>query len=336
MKNLKILVLFDSAGTPPDDQNFEEEFKREEWLTEAFVIETLKKDGHEVKPLGIYDDITLFIKAKGEFEPDVVFNLTEIFNGKASQDKNIPSLCELLQVPYTGCSPVGLMICNNKALTKKILTYHRIKVPKFQIFRKNQKIWMPRRLKFPIIVKPLQEEASVGIAQASFVENEKDFAERIEYIYDKFDMPALAEEYIEGRELYASVLGNKKLDFFPLRELLFEEVPDDAPKLATYKAKWDHEYRKKWGIKNEYALRLPSDLPKKIQNICKIAYKALQLDGYARFDLRVTPQNEIYIIEANANPALTINDELAESAKKTNVTYDKLLQKIINLGLQRG
>ena len=333
MNKLKVLVLFDSAGTPPPDQDFTEEFKSEDWVAEASIVQTLEKLGHEVRTLGIYDDINLVQQEIDSNTPDVVFNLTEVFLGKAYFDKNIPSFLELLKVPYTGCGPGGLMICNNKALTKKILTYHRIKVPNFHIFRRGKRVWHPKRLKFPLMVKPLKEEASTGISKASFVENEKDLEERIKFIHERFNMDALVEEYIEGRELYVSILGDGRLKTFPIREMKFTQVPDDDPKLATYKAKWDKDYRKKWGIKNEFGGRLPEGAKERIFSICKRAYRALMIDSYGRFDLRLTPEGEIFIIEANANPALAPDDEFAESAKKAGFGYDKLIQKLVSLAL---
>jgi D-alanine-D-alanine ligase len=335
MKKLKVLVLFDSAGSPPDDQDYTEEFKQVDWVAEASVVKTLEKLGHEVRTLGIYDDISLLHKEIEENKPDVVFNLTEVFLGKAFLDKNIPSFLELMEIPYTGCGPVGMMVCNNKALTKTVLTYHRIKVPNFRIFRKGKRVWHPKRLKFPLLIKPLREEASTGISQASFVESSKDLEDRVHFIHDRFDMDALVEEYIEGREIYASILGDGKLRSFPLREMKFSQVPDDGPKLATYKAKWDKKYRQKWGIKNEFPGRLPDGITEKILTICKRAYRALMLDGYARFDLRLTPEGEVFIIEANANPALAPDEDFAISASKAEIGYDKLIQKILNLAFHR-
>jgi len=335
MKKLKVLILFDSAGPPPKDQDFSEEFKTEDWNTEASICGALKEMGHQVSTLGIYDDIGLLLSRVEEDKPDVVFNLTEIFMGKAHLDKNIPSSLELLGIPYTGCSPIGLMICNNKALTKKILTYHRIKIPGFHIFHQGKKIWRPKRLNFPIMVKPVQEEASTGIAQASFVENEKDMKERIQFIHEKFNMEAIAEEYIDGRELYMSVLGQKRLKTFPLREMKFMQVPDDEPKLATYKAKWDKKYRKKWGIKNEFAGRLPDGVTEKVMKTCKRAYRALLIDGYGRFDLRLNSKGEIFILEANANPSLDKEDEFAESAQKSGMDYKTLIQNLLKQAFKR-
>jgi len=335
MKKLKILVIFDSAGMPPDNQDFTEEFKLEEWQVESRIVKTLKTLGHNVRTLGVYDDIGLIVKELKENVPDIAFNLTEVFHGKAYFDKNMPAIFEVMDVFYTGCGPVGLMMCNNKALAKKILTYHRIKVPNFHIFNKNKRIWHPKKLKFPIMVKPLQEEASTGIAQASFVENDQDLAERVRFIHQKFDMAALAEEYIDGRELYVSILGNDRLQVLPLREMKFTQVPETDPKLATYKAKWDKGYRKKWGIKNEFPGKLPSGIIDKIAHVCKKAYRALLIEGYGRFDIRLTSKGEIFIIEANGNPSMGIDDEVAESAKKLGISYDKLLQRIISLAFKR-
>ncbi|MDP8258893.1 MAG: ATP-grasp domain-containing protein [Candidatus Aadella gelida] len=336
MKKLKVLVLFDSAGTPPEDQDFSEAFKTEGWNTEASVCKALEELGHEVSTLGIYDDIGLVMSKINENKPDIVFNLTEIFRGKAHLDKNIPAFLELLNIPYTGCGPAGLMICNNKVITKKILKYHRIKIPGFTIFRKGKKIRRPKRLNFPIIVKPVQEEASTGISQASFVDNEKDLEERVEFIHEKFNMDAMAEEYINGRELYMSVMGRERLQTFSIREMKFLQVSDDEPKLATYKAKWDNKYRKKWGIKNEFAGRLPEGIQEKIVSVCKRAYRALRIDGYGRFDLRLSPAGDIFILEANANPCLDKEDEFGESVQRAGTNYNNLIQNILAQGLSRG
>ena len=336
MKPLNVLVLFDSAGTPPEDQDFTEVLKEKEWATEANVIKALEGLGHDLRLLGIYDDIGILAKEIKKNKPDIIFNLTEVFLGKAYMDKNIPSFFELMGIPYTGCSPDSLMVCNNKVLTKKILSYHKIRVPNFHIFQKDKRIWHPKKLKFPLIVKPAREEASTGISQASFVENENDLQDRVRFIHDRFNMAAIAEEYIDGRELYLGMIGDKRLKALPLREMKFGQVPDEEPKMATYKAKWDERYRKKWGIKNEFADKLPQEGIDKIFKICKRAYKALLLDSYARFDLRLTHQGEIFIIEANANPALNKDEDFAESAKKAGINYEKLIQKLVDIGINRS
>lgn len=335
MRKLKILVIFDSAGTPPKNQDYSEYFKKEDWFTEAAVVEALQLMGHEVKPLGIYDDIGILLKAVEETKPNLIFNLTEIFMGKAHFDKNIPALLDLTGIPYTGCGPDGLILCNNKALSKKILSYHRIKVPPFYTFRRGKRVWLPKKLQFPLVIKPLREEASTGISQASHVQDEEHLRERIRFIHENMNMNAIAEEYIEGRELYVSIMGCGRLWAFPIREMRFGNVPDGQPKMATYKAKWDQAYREKWGITNGFIEDLPARVTQKILHTCKRAYRALNIDGYARFDCRLTGEGNLYILEANGNPELAQGDEFAESAIKSGLSYNRLLNKIMNLALTR-
>ena len=336
-KKLEVLVIFNTAGTPPEDQDYSKELnsKDVDWYTEIDVIEALKQLGHSVRIVGVYDDVSLIVDEIKKQRPDVVFNLSEVFLGKAHFDKNVVALFEMMEIPHTGCGPEGLTVCGDKAMSKQILTYHRIKVPKFHVFRKGKRLWHPKRIRLPAIIKPLREHASTGIAQASYVENETDFCNRIKFIHESLNMDAIAEEYIDGRELYASVLGNNRLKVFPLREVKFTEVPDDEPKIATYKAKWDEKYREKWGIKNVLAGRLPNGVEEKIANICKRAYRVLRIQGYGRFDLRLTPENEVFILEANPNPILSKDEDFAQSAEKEGITYENLINNILQLALRR-
>jgi D-alanine-D-alanine ligase len=333
-KKLKVLLLFDSPYAKPRGYDFKEEFKDPDWITEDGVYKALKTLGHEVRLLGLFNDITLLFDAVKENPPDVIFNLADVFNQKTHFDKSIAGVLELLGIPYTGASQESLLICGDKALSKKILRFHRIKVPRFYTFAKGHRIWLPKRLHLPLIVKPLLEEASRGISQASIVDNEESLIERVKFIHESIEMDAIAEEYIDGREFYASVLGTKRIRVLPLREVKFGEFSDDEPRIATYKAKWDNEYRQKWGIKNVFAGRLINGLDEKISEICKRAYRVLNMDCYARFDIRVTADSRVYIIEANANPCLAREDELAQSAEKGDIPYPKLIQKILNFAFK--
>jgi D-alanine-D-alanine ligase len=183
-------------------------------------------------------------------------------------------------------------------------------------------------------VKPLKEEASYGIAQASFVETDEQFRERVQFIHEKYDNDVIAEEYIEGRELYVSVFGNHRLQVLPVRELVFKEVPPDEPKIATYKAKWDEEYRKRWGLQNRFAENLDAALVREIEQTCKRIYRLLTIDGYARLDLRLTQNNEVYFIEANPNPILASDEDFAQSALKAGLAYPQLVERVVRLGLK--
>ncbi len=335
-KRYKVLVLFDTAGTPPADQDFSKELKTDDWAAEAHVIEALTKLGHEVRTIGIWDEVSTIIDEIKANLPDVVFNLTEHFNEVSSYDRNVAGLLEMMDVPYTGSSPTGLTLCKNKGMAKEILAYHKIRVPNFAIFPPRSTIKRPKKLKFPLFIKPLKEEGSVGISQSSFVDSEEAFEERIRFIHERLNQEALAEEYIEGRELYVSILGNDHLRVFPLREVIFSEVPEGQPKFSTFKAKWDDAYRKRWGIKNTFAEELPDGAAQRIANNCKAVYRALRMRGYGRIDIRLTPEGEIVILEANPNPNLDRDDELAQAAMKAGLPYERLIQRILSLALSNS
>ena len=336
MRKIKVLLLFDSPYFTPRGYDFKEEFKDFNWDAERYVYEALQSLGHQVRLLGLYNDISILLEEVKENKPDVIFNLAEVFNQKSHLDKNVAALLEMLEIPYTGASPASLFICGNKALSKKILSFHRIKVPHFHTFYKGHRIWLPKRLKLPLIVKPLTEQASRGIAQASVVDSEEALIERVKFIHESMGSDVIAEEYIEGREFYVSVLGNKRLRVLPLREMKFGEFGEDEPRVATYKAKWDYDYREKRGIKNVFAGRLPDGLVEKISEVCKRAYRALNIQSYARLDIRVTNDSKIYILEVNANPNLDKDDEVGQSAAKADIPYEKLIQKILMFAFKRG
>ena len=316
------------------DQNLSENLKTDDRKTEAGVLAALAELGCAVEYLAIYDDFDLLRQKLAGFAPDLIFNLADQFKNNRAFDQNIVSFLEMHGVPFTGCGSTGLTLCKHKGISKKILGYHRIHVPHFVVIPRGKRVARPKQLKFPILVKPLKEEASLGISQASFVETDEQLKERAQFIHDNYDNDVIAEEYIEGRELYASILGNHRLQMFPLREMLFKQVPPDEPKIATYKAKWDEAYRKRWGLENEFAEQLDPGLARHIEQTCKRIYHLLTIDGYARLDLRLTPDNRVYFIEANPNPILARDEDFAQSALKTNIQYPQLIDRIIRLGLK--
>lgn len=332
-RKYKVLVLFDSAGTPPANQDFSRELKTEDWAAEGHVIDALKRLGHDVRMIGVYEEPRLIIDEVKAHPPDVVFNLTEHFNARSAYDRNVVGLLEMLDVRYTGSGPTGLTLCKNKGMAKEILAYHRIRVPDSAIFPAGSTIRRPKRLTFPLFIKPLEEEASYGISQDSFVENDQAFEERVRFIHERMNQEALAEEYIDGRELYVSILGDSRLQVFPIREVIFSEMPEGRPRFSTFKAKWDDAYRKRWGIQNIFAEGLPDGMAERIAKICQKVYRVLRIRGYGRIDLRVTPEGEIVILEANPNPNLDRDDEFAQSAMKAGLTYETLIQRILRLGL---
>ena len=331
-RKLKVLALFDAISPTTLDQDLSAELKTDDWKTEANVLAALDALGHATQHLAIFDDLDLLRQKLQSFEPDVIFNLADQFKNNRAFDQNIVSFLEMQGLPFTGCGSTGLTLCKHKGISKKILGYHRIHVPDFVTIARGKRITRPPRLKFPVLVKPLKEEASLGISQASFVENDDQFKERVQFIHEKYDNDVIAEEYIEGREFYVSVFGNHRLSVFPIRELIFKEVPPDEPKIATYRAKWDEEYRKRWGLQNQFAEGLDPVLVAEIEDQCKRIYHLLTIDGYARMDLRVTARNEIYFIEANPNPILAEDEDFAQSALKAGLSYPQLIERIARLG----
>jgi len=327
-KKLKVLALFDAVRPTKIDQDLSKEMKTEDWKTEKDVFAALGALGHVAEHLAIFDDLDFVRQKLASFAPDVLFNLADQLKNNRGFDQNIVSLLEMQGVPFTGCGATGLVLCKHKGISKKILGYHHIHVPNFVVIPRGQRIARLKRPKFPLLVKPVKEEASYGISQASFVTSDEQFRERVAFIH------VIAEEYIEGREFYVSIMGNQRLTVFPIRELVFREVPPNEPKIATYRAKWDNEYRKRWGLQNQFPEDLEPALVAQIEEMCKRIYRLLTIEGYARIDLRLTAANEVYFIEANPNPILAEDEDFAQAAGKAGLTYPQLIDRIIRQGMK--
>lgn len=332
MKKLKILVLIHPKLNPPKDAtNYEAE--RMPWRTEYYVIGGLKKMGHDVHVLEVGSDLRVIREAREKFKPHIAFNLLEQFDGETLFDHNVVSYLELIKLPYTGCNPKGLILARDKSLSKKIMFYHRIKTPKFAVARRGKKFKRKKELTFPLIVKSLTEEGSVGISQNSIVHDDEKLQERIEFIHTNTVSDALVESYIEGTDLYISLTGNIKINHYPLLELKFKKAPNGMHKIATSKVKWNPDYRKKYEIETYEVKGISQVEQQKILKTGKKIYKALNLSGYTRIDLRLTPDKKIYFLEANPNPDLAKSDDFARSVKRAGISYDELLEKILKLGL---
>jgi D-alanine-D-alanine ligase len=332
MKPLRILVLTHDSRVPPDDVSAATPEERELWKAEHDVLRTLRAAGHEAFTLGVSDELRPIRETIAGRKPDIVFNLLEEFQGEGAFDQHVVAFLELLRVPYTGCNPRGLTLARDKALTKKILTYHRVPVPDFAVFRIGRKPVRPRRLAFPLFVKSLVEEASLGIAQASIVDSDEKLAERVAFIHGTLETDAIAESYIDGREIYVSVLGGDRLQVFPPWELVMDRLPPDTAPIATRKVKWDLEYQKRHHIKWERA-KLPEEVLRRLVALSRRVYRALELSGYARLDYRVTEDHKVFLIEANPNPGIAKDDEFPEAAKAAGLSFEQVLQRIVALGL---
>ncbi len=335
MKKLRVMMLVHYTLVPPEDLKTKDDPRMEKYRTEYDVKTALLALGHEVQVVGVYDDLGPIRKTVDEWKPHIAFNLLEDFAGISAFDYYVVSFLETMRLPYTGCNPRGLLLARDKALSKKLLSFHRIDIPAFMEFPLGGKTRRVRKLRFPVIVKSLMEEGSVGIARASVVENEAELLERVAMIHERTQGDAIAEEYIEGRELYVTVLGNHKLDILPIRELVFGEVPNAEPKVATYRVKWNEDYRKRWGIEYQFSRHLPNGMEEKIARLCKRIYRILDMTGYARLDLRLTPQNELYVLEANPNPGIARDEDCTLSAIKAGMSYEDFIRRLLTFGLSR-
>jgi len=330
---MRILVLFDVHRPIGPEETFSVQSLRgeEEKPTEADVLACLRKLGHEVETLAVYDAVKAVLDKIEAFKPDVVFNLCETFFSDRANEPNIPALLELMKVPYTGAGPDALMLCKDKALAKKLLSFHRIRVARFVVSARERPLRRLGRFAYPAFVKPIGEEASDGIARASLAKNEEEALDRARFLHERFESDALIEEYVDGRELYLGVLGNKRLTVFPPRELFFEHEggAEDAPRFATAKAKWDDSYRKKWKIRNGPAGPLPQGLERRLAELARRVYRILNIRGLGRIDVRISTGGEVVVIEANPNPSLAKDDDFAQAAAQVGIGYEALIQKVL-------
>lgn len=333
MKPQRILALVHKGLEPPDQKVDRATAQQAEWRMEYDVVRTLRTLGHEVNVIGVHDDLTPIRATMDEFRPTITFNLMEAFDDVVVFDQNVVSYLELLKVPYTGCNPRGLTLSRDKALAKKLMAYHRIQVPDFLVVPIGSRARLPKRLQFPLIVKSLWYESSTGISQASVVINEEQLHRRVQFIHDTILTPAIVEEFIDGRELYVGVIGNDRLQVFPVWEMSFAKMPENNWRIATERVKWSVKYQKKHGIDTALA-NLSEDMAATMRHLAKRVYRALDLTGYARIDLRMRENGEMFVIEANPNPQLAQGEDFAESARRAGVSYAKLIERIISLGLQ--
>jgi D-alanine-D-alanine ligase len=332
MNHRRVLVLVHKDLVPPESPN-PAEVPTAPWRMEWDVVSTLRKGGTELRVIGVHDDLTPIRHNVEEFKPDIVFNLMEAFADIGVFDQNVVSYLELLRLPYTGCNPRGMTLSRDKSLAKKLFAYHRVPAPDFIVVPLNRRPSVPKKLKFPLIVKSQTYESSTGISQASVVANEDQLARRVEFIHESIGTAAIVEQYIEGRELYVGLMGNLRLQVFPVWEMSFAKMSENSWHIATERVKWSVAYQKRHGI-DTAAADLPPEVAQRVQHLAKRAYRALDLTGYARIDLRMGVDGRLFVIEANPNPQLAQGEDFAESARHAGVEYGPLLDRIMSLGLQ--
>jgi D-alanine-D-alanine ligase len=337
---LKVAVLYDvwEEQEPPPEPPPKKPVrgKRKKKLEKADreeIFEALVKLGHE--PFyQVLDGAEKTLVALAKFDADLVFNLTESYAGDDTKDMNIAAYLELLDLQYTGAGPHAMYLAQDKALAKKIFAFHGIKTPFFATSYRG-KLDHSHDISFPLIVKPTSEDGSIGIDQGSFVESVKELMERIHYIQEEFNSPALIEEYIEGREIYASILGNENPEVLPMVELDLSKLPKGTPKIAGQEVKWATESEAYKVTKSAPAEDLDEGTTKRLSETALSAYQALKLRDYGRIDMRLSKKGEVFVIEANPNPWLASTAEFAMAAKKAGRNYTELIAEIVDLARSR-
>ncbi len=345
-KSLKIAVLYDTwedpayAETTPIEvatsskpgRKVRKEKKEKEDREE--ILQALEKLGHE--PFyHLLDGTNSSLLGLAKCGAELVFNLTESYAGDDTKDMNIAAFLDLLGIPYTGAGPHACLLAQDKALAKKLFAFHGIRSPFFATSYRG-KIDHAHDIKFPLIVKPLWEDGSIGIDAGAVVDSIKEMMERIEYIQDEFDSPALIEEYIEGREIYGAILGSYEYaEALPLVELDLSKLPKGTPRIASYDVKFEKDTQAHKLTKSAIAEDLDEETTGLLTETALAAYGAVKLRDYGRIDMRLSPNGDVYVIEANPNPWLSSKHEFAMAAKESGRSYTKLIGEIVELTLRR-
>jgi D-alanine-D-alanine ligase len=341
---MRVAVVFDTPYSgwdhPDHERQMEKEvaaWKADEPEMEYQIAHALRERGHEVRLLGVRDDLEYLVRDLGEWKPDLVFNGAEAFRGDESLEYLLPGLLEAEGYRYTGAPPLALQVTRNKAISKKVLAYFGIPVPSFVSYRLREQVDRTPPLTFPLIVKPLQADASTGIAQASVVQDVSALAERVSFIHERFAQGAIAEEFVDGRELYVSIIGNDEtLEILPVTEMVFDKRKTrPEQRIASQLAKWDESYRERKGIRNVMARPLARAVRDRIVETCRTAYRALWLRDYARLDLRLSGDGRIWVLEANANPFISYGHDMANAAAKAGMDYCGFIQRIVDAAIAR-
>ncbi len=334
----RVLVIFDVPYSWDDTLTASQALVGEEWEDERDVVQALQDLNFEVDIIGLFDEVKPLLKRVESFKPDCIFNLSESFKTNRDHEPHIAALFELLGIPYTGARPDALNLCKDKGLSKMVLKFHGIRVPNFHVYKPHEIDRTTLQMfSYPGVCKPTVLDSSEGISQNSLVKNPEEALKRLEHLHLRYNTSAILEEYIPGKEIYVGLLGvDDEVRVLPPRELRFGNLPKTAPKLLTYKAKWDMSYRKKYGIDSGPAEGLPPPILQNIEDYCKKIYQVLKLSGYARIDLRLDAAGDPVFIEANPNPSIKKSDDFAEAACHAGMSYADLIGEIVALAMGRA
>jgi D-alanine-D-alanine ligase len=319
---ITVLTYVDTEGT-------------KEWdVVVGHVVAALKKKKHKVSILGVHADLKKLMRGLERQKPDLVFNLLEEFGKDPFGHISVTALLDLMHLPYTGCGPSEYCLTQDKALAKKLLAFERILFPKFAVFHQDKDFETGGNLRMPLFVKPVAMDSSIGIGKKSLCRDSTEMMQRVMAIHKDCGDAALAEEYIEGREFYVGVLGNGDAQALPPVEVDFSGMPEGSLNIYDSKAKWETESKEFKGTKAIIA-DIPDELRAKLQRVSLDAYRALRVRDYGRVDLRVAETGEIYVLEVNASCYLERTDEFTMAANAAGISYDDLVQRIVDLAKAR-
>ncbi len=338
---LKVAVLYDVWEEEPAEPEVEKprrkkgsKPRRKEKHDREEIFEALEKLGHEPF-FHVLDGRPQSLSGLAKCGADLVFNLTESFAGDDTKEMNVTAYLDLLGIPYTGSGPHGHFLAQDKAVAKKLFAFHGIRTPYFATAWKGRTEHADN-VKFPLIVKPMWEDGSIGIDDKALVGSVKELMERIEYVQEQFDCPALIEEYLEGREIYGAVLGSyERAEALPLIELDLSKLPKGMPRIATQNVKFEKDTEAYKLTKSAPVEDLDEETTAKLTQTALDAYRTCKLRDYGRIDMRLSPKGEVYVIEANPNPWLSSGQEFAMAARKSGRTYTQLISDIVELALTR-
>ena len=292
------------------------------------VQAALTKCHYQTTVIGVKTDLIEFIQALKRLNPKCIFNLCESLFGRSIWESNIPILLDLLNIPYTGSDGRTLALSLNKAQSKELLRAHGLPVPNFTVYQ-DKVDGLPSNVRFPLVVKPLQEDGSIGITFDSVVNNSSQLRRQVSRLLDQGFQPLIAEEYIEGRELNVGILGNENPQILPISEIDFSSLPSGYPKIVSYNSKWKVNSPEYKGTKPTIPAKLDKKLQEKVEAVAMKAYTLLHCQGYARIDLRLSSDNVPYIIEVNPNPDISPEAGFVRSAKKAGLSYEDLIISIV-------
>lgn len=308
-------------------------------LVSQQIEEVLTKRGYTIKKLAATPPIKKLVRLIEDDDSDVIFNVCESLDGDGSEERRIASVLELLDKRFTGSGSLALTMATDKSLAKKLFEFHDVCSPDFTIVAPGHTEGTQNLDKFPLIVKPIATDASIGINNKSVVNSVHELMNQIFSIHEEFRTPALVEEYIDGREIYVGLLGNPPAVLTPI-EWDLSKLPEGMHRIAGTEAKWEEEKNPEFKLAKVF---VPEDIVAnevimtKIRHAALGAWRALQIRDYARIDMRLKADGTPYVIEVNPNPWLDKSAEFAMAARKTKpeLSYGDLIEKIVELAMAR-